>query len=85
VDADLDTTGDAALINTIIRGVANASKTLRYVKLGNRWLSRDWMAIERNEDGSYKGWQSAESLDGVSADHWGGFFIGAPRRAVLGF
>jgi len=43
------------------------------------------MAIERNEDGSYKGWQSAEGLDGVSAGYWGGFFIGAPGRAALGF
>jgi hypothetical protein len=85
VDADLDTTGDAALINTIVRGVADASKTLKYVKLKNKRSSCGWMAIERNEDGSYKGWQSAESLNGVSADHWGGFFFGAPRHAVLGF
>jgi hypothetical protein len=85
VDASLDMADDVALINTVIQRAASVSATLRYFRLGDRRHMLDWMVVERNEDGSYKGWHFPEHQEGVSESYWGDFFIGAPRRAILGF
>lgn len=65
-----------------IERVANVSATVKYFKLAMKLMTLEWMAIERNEDGSYKRWQFAGKQEEIP---WGGFFVGAPRRAVLGF
>jgi hypothetical protein len=76
---------DDVLKNTIIQHVAKVSPTLRHFRLGASWLILDWLTISRNEDGSYKEWHFAGDQEDVSEVHWAGFFLGAPRRAVLGF
>jgi hypothetical protein len=68
--------------DTIVERVANVSATVKYFRLAMKFMALEWTAIERNEDGSYKGWQFAGKQEEVP---WGGFFVGAPRRAVLGF
>lgn len=86
VDANTNNADGLAIIDAIVRRIARASGTLRYLHLLNtRMVSFDWITIERDEEGTFTGWHFAGNLPGLSPEVWGGFFLGASRPAVLGF
>lgn len=77
-------------IERAISHFALAAPALRFVEFGSHRFHRSFYStdfrrgveIDRNDDGSYAGWNVTRNLSALQYKHWGGFYLGAAEELM---